>query len=219
MRYAESSVTFRSFAAGQASLPVHFDGFRTVVIHDTADPEVIIAEYDLAGTVTTTNRQASASFVLVLRVRDGRIVHLREYQNVLGMAAALGQLPEALAGTEQPDRIVDGGVAMDEDVPEGDYAGEFGIAAARSGAALESWLSASPMISNSRSMAARASSCSHRASPSTVSAASREAAAAVGATGPGRACPAWAGWVRAAWAPGSTLLRAQCLGRRGSMLP
>jgi ketosteroid isomerase-like protein len=64
---------------------------------------VIIAEYDLAGTVTTTNRQASASFVLVLRVRDGRIVHLREYQNVLGMAAALGQLPEALAGTEHPD--------------------------------------------------------------------------------------------------------------------
>jgi ketosteroid isomerase-like protein len=102
-RRFEGRDAFRSFAAGQASLPVHFDGFRNVVIHDTADPEVIIAEYDLAGTVTTTNRQASASFVLVLRVRDGRIVHLREYQNVLGMAAALGQLPEALAGTEHPD--------------------------------------------------------------------------------------------------------------------
>jgi|GEM_PF-3830730 len=53
---------------------------------DTATGEVRtgrIAPADrahLAGTVTTTNRQASASFVLVLRVRDGRIVHLREYQ-------------------------------------------------------------------------------------------------------------------------------------------
>ncbi len=98
-RRFEGRDAFRSFAAaGRASLPVRFEGFRNVVIHDTADPEVIIAEYDLAGTVTTTNRQASESFVLVLRVRNGRIVHLREYQNVLGIAASLGQIPELLAG-------------------------------------------------------------------------------------------------------------------------
>lgn len=102
-RRFEGREAFRSFvAAGGVPLPVRFEGFRDVVIHDTADPEVIIAEYDLAGTVTTTNRQAAESFVLVLRVRAGRIVHLREYQNVLGMAVALGQLPELLAGLD-PD--------------------------------------------------------------------------------------------------------------------
>jgi ketosteroid isomerase-like protein len=100
-RRFEGRAAFSSFAsAGRVALPMRLEGFRNVVIHDTADPEVIIAEYDLAGTVTTTNRQASESFVLVLRVRDGRIVHLREYQNVLGMAAALGQLPELLAGID-----------------------------------------------------------------------------------------------------------------------
>ncbi|ONH23026.1 nuclear transport factor 2 family protein [Pseudofrankia asymbiotica] len=94
----EGRDAFRAFtAAAGAALPVRFEGFRDVVIHETADPEVIIAEYDLAGTVTTTGRQASESFILVLRVRDGRIVHLREYQNVLGMAVTLGQLPQLLA--------------------------------------------------------------------------------------------------------------------------
>jgi ketosteroid isomerase-like protein len=103
-RRFEGRDVFRSYsAAARTALPVRFEGFRNVVLHDTADPEVIIAEYDLAGTVTTTDRQASASFVVVLRVRDGRIVHLREYQNVLGIAAALGQLPDLLAGIS-PER-------------------------------------------------------------------------------------------------------------------
>lgn len=58
---------------------------------------MIIAEYDLAGTVTTTGQPATASFIAILTVRDGKIVHWREYQDTLGMAAALGQLPALLA--------------------------------------------------------------------------------------------------------------------------
>ena len=61
----------------------------TATVHETADPEVVIAEYGPSGTVTTTGRRASASFVMVLRVRDGRIVHLREYQDVRAISAAL----------------------------------------------------------------------------------------------------------------------------------
>ncbi|EFC82162.1 nuclear transport factor 2 family protein [Parafrankia sp. EUN1f] len=94
----EGRESFKAFVSAQgAALPVRFEEFRNVVIHDTADPEVIVVEYDLAGTVTTTGQRGSQSFLLVLRVRGGRIVHLREYQNVLGMAAALGQLPALLA--------------------------------------------------------------------------------------------------------------------------
>ena len=97
-RRFEGRETFRSFAAAaRTALPVRFEAFRHVTVHETADPEVIIAEYELAGTVTTTNRPASEAFVLILRVRDGQVVHLREYQNLLGIAAALGQLPELLA--------------------------------------------------------------------------------------------------------------------------
>ncbi len=71
----------------QAALPVRFDDIRDVVIHDTTDPEVIVVEYVMAGTFTTTGQQAEAPFVSVLRVRDGRIVLWREYQNPLAMAA------------------------------------------------------------------------------------------------------------------------------------
>lgn len=75
--------------AGRASLPVRFEEFRNVVVHETADPEVIVVEYEMVGRLTATGRTAAAGFVQVLRVRDGKVVHLREYQDVLAMSAAL----------------------------------------------------------------------------------------------------------------------------------
>jgi ketosteroid isomerase-like protein len=81
----------------RSALPARFEEFRNVVIHDTADPQVVIAEYDLSGTVTTTGKHATASFIAILTVRNGKIVHWREYQDSLGMAVSLGQLPALLA--------------------------------------------------------------------------------------------------------------------------
>lgn len=93
---------FLAFAAPQrAAFPVRFEEVRNVVIHETADPQVIVVEYELAGTVTTTGRKAAAPFIGVLRVRDGKIAHWREYQNMPAIAAALQ--PSAAAGpTGQP---------------------------------------------------------------------------------------------------------------------
>jgi ketosteroid isomerase-like protein len=89
---------FLAFArAGRAALPGRLEECRTVAVHETADPEVIVVEYELTGTVTATNQRASAAFIGVLRVRDGQILHWREYQNVLAIAHALGQLPALLA--------------------------------------------------------------------------------------------------------------------------
>jgi uncharacterized protein len=91
----EGREVWRSFAGPQrAAFPVRFEAVRDVVIHDTADPEVIVVEYELAGTVTTTGRRAAAPFIGVLRVRDGQIVHWREYQNMPAIADALGPAPE-----------------------------------------------------------------------------------------------------------------------------
>ncbi len=81
---------FLAFAEPQrAAFPVRFEEVRDVVVHDTADPEVIVVEYALAGTVTTTGHRAAAPFVGVLRVRDGKIVGWREYQNAQAIAEAL----------------------------------------------------------------------------------------------------------------------------------
>jgi uncharacterized protein len=88
-----------AFARGaRASLPARFEECRELAIHETADPEVIVVEYELAGTVTTTGRHAAARFIGVLRVRDGEITGWREYQDTVAIAHALGQIPALLAG-------------------------------------------------------------------------------------------------------------------------
>jgi len=88
----------------QAAFQARFEEVRNVVIHDTTDPEVIVVEYELAGTVLASGRQASAAFVGILRVREGKTVLWREYQNVLAIAQALGKLPALLANAaSQPD--------------------------------------------------------------------------------------------------------------------
>ena len=61
-----------------------------ITVHETADPEVIVVEYELVGTHTVTGTTASAPFIGVLRARDGRLVHWREYQHTLAIAQAVG---------------------------------------------------------------------------------------------------------------------------------
>jgi uncharacterized protein len=81
---------FLAFARpGREMLPVRIEDCRDVVIHDTADPEVVVVEYVLVGRSTITGKQGSSAFIAVLRTRDGKIAHWREYQDTMGMAAAL----------------------------------------------------------------------------------------------------------------------------------
>lgn len=75
----------------QAVFPVRFDDCRNVVVHETTDPEVIVVEYELVGTHTATGITASAPFIGVLRTRDGKLAHWREYQHTLAIAQAVGQ--------------------------------------------------------------------------------------------------------------------------------
>jgi len=98
-RRFQGRAQFLAFAqAARASLPVRFTDCRDVAIHDTADPEVIVVEYELTGIVTTTGHRATAGFIGVLRARDGQIVTWREYQDTLAIAQALGQPPAKTAG-------------------------------------------------------------------------------------------------------------------------
>jgi len=68
-------------------------GHDHVVFHETTDPEVIIVEFDMLGeTARGPFRQAT---VYLLRVRDGRVVLLREFVDT----AALRELFQAGAAT------------------------------------------------------------------------------------------------------------------------
>jgi uncharacterized protein len=76
--------------ANWESAPLRYHAYRNVVVHETADPEVIVVEQDATGTITTTGRAVTLPNIVVLRVRDGRIVHIRDYVNVLAAAEAVG---------------------------------------------------------------------------------------------------------------------------------
>ncbi|MGC4806818.1 nuclear transport factor 2 family protein [Micromonospora sp. DT233] len=76
---------------GRSAFPVRFDDCRTVALHVTADADTIVVEYALVGTHTTTGATASAPFIAVLRTRDGKLAHWREYQHTLAIAQAVGQ--------------------------------------------------------------------------------------------------------------------------------
>jgi len=54
---------------------------RDLVVHETDDPELVVSEWDYEVTSTTTGRTATVANVQFLRVRDGLIVHSRDFHD------------------------------------------------------------------------------------------------------------------------------------------
>ncbi|MEW9530841.1 nuclear transport factor 2 family protein [Microbispora sp. NPDC049125] len=65
---------------------IRFTAVRDVVVHQTADPQVAVIEYEVEGVREADGMRAAAPFAVVVRVRDGRVALWREYQNPLAMA-------------------------------------------------------------------------------------------------------------------------------------
>ncbi|QKW38475.1 nuclear transport factor 2 family protein [Actinomadura sp. NAK00032] len=65
-------------------------------VHETTDPEVIVAEFQYEGVVVETGEPFTIPGIFVMRVRDGKIVESRDYLDHLRSAAARDQLPEVL---------------------------------------------------------------------------------------------------------------------------
>ncbi|MDN3351404.1 nuclear transport factor 2 family protein [Actinomadura sp. DC4] len=108
--YAEDAVVNHPMAAsagpliGREALRSHFEAAsgmdlamtaRDVVVHETADPEMVIGEFAYEGRAAGTGRSFTVRNVFVLRVRDGLIVESRDYADHLAFAAATGRLVEA----------------------------------------------------------------------------------------------------------------------------
>ncbi|HEY4024717.1 MAG TPA: nuclear transport factor 2 family protein [Pseudonocardiaceae bacterium] len=78
------------FALGQ-SVRRAFDERKPVdiVIHETTDPEVIIAEFAYEGRNANTGQTVRVPLIFVMRVRDGLIVESRDYADHLAGARAI----------------------------------------------------------------------------------------------------------------------------------
>lgn len=62
----------------------------TWTLHETTDPEVVIAEFEHHGTIVPEGKPYELIAVGVMRVRDGEIVSYRDYMNPLAIAALAG---------------------------------------------------------------------------------------------------------------------------------
>ncbi|HJP73433.1 MAG TPA: nuclear transport factor 2 family protein [Pseudonocardiaceae bacterium] len=63
-----------------------------VIVHETADPEVIIGEFTYDGTNTNTGEHVRIPSIFVMRVRDGLIVESRDYTDPNAVVRAGGAL-------------------------------------------------------------------------------------------------------------------------------
>jgi ketosteroid isomerase-like protein len=67
-----------------------------VKIHETADPETIIVEYELHGTMRATGEAFASRYLMVMTIRDGQITHTRDYTDPIAGARMLGRVPELI---------------------------------------------------------------------------------------------------------------------------
>lgn len=70
-----------------------YDRIDSVVIHDTGNPEVVIAEYKVHGRRTVDDEPFVLPYINVYTVRDGRIVHSKDHSDPIVASQAFGMLP------------------------------------------------------------------------------------------------------------------------------
>lgn len=87
----EGREAIREAARQVLASPLRIEDFEVTSLHQTQDPEVVIAEVRTAGTVTTTGRSFAATSVQILRIRDGKIVHFRDFADPRAAAEILGE--------------------------------------------------------------------------------------------------------------------------------
>ncbi|MER8010920.1 nuclear transport factor 2 family protein [Streptomyces sp. NPDC094149] len=96
-RYQGREEVRTGYRAAWGASPAQPQEICEVVVHESTDPEVIVVEQIVSGTVTTTGQSFSFPGLLVIRVRNSQIVHVRDYMDGLGVAHAMGRLTAVAA--------------------------------------------------------------------------------------------------------------------------
>ncbi|MFD3583351.1 nuclear transport factor 2 family protein [Streptomyces sp. NPDC058683] len=76
------------YRAAWGASPVRVTEIKEVAVHETADPEVIVAEQTVVAGPPTGGTGFDIPGLLVLRVRGGRLVRVRDYMDGYGVARA-----------------------------------------------------------------------------------------------------------------------------------
>ena len=87
----EGREAIREYSRHVMASPLRVESYDVVKLHQTQDPEVVIAEIRAKGTVTTTGRSFTATSIQILRIREGHIVHWRDFADPRILAEVTGE--------------------------------------------------------------------------------------------------------------------------------
>ncbi|MGV9248965.1 nuclear transport factor 2 family protein [Streptomyces sp. NPDC003710] len=96
-RYQGREEVRAGYRAAWGASPAQPQEIREVVVHENTDPEVIVVEQIVSGMLTTTGQSFNFPGILVIRVRNSQIVHVRDYMDGLGVAHAMDRLTAVAA--------------------------------------------------------------------------------------------------------------------------
>jgi uncharacterized protein (TIGR02246 family) len=88
----EGREAIREFSRRFMASPLRLEDFEVAELYQTQDPEVVITEMRVKGTVTTTGRPFATTSVQILRIRQGHIVHFRDFADPRILEDATGDL-------------------------------------------------------------------------------------------------------------------------------
>ncbi|NIK58419.1 nuclear transport factor 2 family protein [Kribbella shirazensis] len=89
-KYLVGREPVRQYLTSITKTPLELKTFHNLTVHETADPEVIIAEYEARGTVVRTGKEYRMPYVQLLKARNGEILIWRDYWSPLSGVQALG---------------------------------------------------------------------------------------------------------------------------------
>ena len=69
----------REYSRQVMASPLRLEDFEVAELYQTQDPEVVITEMRAKGTVTMTGRPFTTTSVQIIRIREGHIVHSRDF--------------------------------------------------------------------------------------------------------------------------------------------
>jgi ketosteroid isomerase-like protein len=71
--------------------PLRLEDFEVAELYQTQDPEVVITEMRVKGTMTTTGRPFTTTSVQIIRIREGHIMHSRDFADPRILEDAIGE--------------------------------------------------------------------------------------------------------------------------------
>jgi uncharacterized protein len=87
----EGREAIREYSRRVMASPLRLEDFEVTELYQAQDPEVVIVEMRVEGTLTTTDRSFAATSIQILRIRDGQIVLFRDFANPRVLEDVIGE--------------------------------------------------------------------------------------------------------------------------------